>query len=153
MIDTRVSAADINSRNLTGHVGTLGIEFTEVNEDYLVARMPVDNRTRQPLGLLHGGASAALAETVGSTAAYLSVDRTKYYTLGLEIKCNHVRGVTDGYVYATARPIHIGKTTHVWQIEIKDEAGNMVCFSTHTMAVMELDEGMKIRFKDLFFKV
>ncbi len=153
MIDTRISVDEINSRNINNLIATLGIEFIEVNEDFLVARMPVDNRTTQPLGLLHGGASASLAETVGSTAAYLSVDRSKYYTLGLEIKCNHIRGVTEGYVYATARPIHVGKTTHVWVIEIKDESGNMVCYSTHTMAVVELDEAMKIKFKDLFFRV
>ncbi len=131
----------------------LGIEFTDISAETLVARMPVDKRTRQPLGLLHGGASASLAETVGSMAAYLSVDRSKYYTLGLEIKCNHIRGISEGFVYATAKPAHIGKTTHVWQIEIKDESGKLICLSTLTMAVMEMDDDMKTRFKDLFFKV
>jgi 1,4-dihydroxy-2-naphthoyl-CoA hydrolase len=151
MIDTRVKPEDLNSRNQDTMISTLGIEFTEVHQDRLVARMPVDRRTCQPLGLLHGGASAALAETVGSTAAYLSVDRNKYYTLGLEIKCNHVKSATPGYVYATAKAVHTGNKTHVWEVAIKDEQGNMVCFCTHTIIVMDLDEGMRERFKDLFF--
>src|ERR1039458_2349620 len=111
MIDTRVTIDDINHRNSNSLIETIGIEFVETNPDYMVARMPVDHRTTQALGLLHGGASAALAETVGSVGAYLSVDRSRYYTLGLEIKCNHVRGVAGGYVYGTAQPVHIGKTT------------------------------------------
>jgi len=153
MIDTLVTLDDINQRNANSMLSNIGIEFVEINTDYLVARMPVDHRTIQGMGLLHGGASAALAETVGSVAAYLSVDRSKYYTLGLEIKCNHVRGAMQGYVYGTARPVHIGKKTQVWQIEIKDESGNLVCYSTLTMAVLEIDEDMKKKFKDLFFKV
>jgi 1,4-dihydroxy-2-naphthoyl-CoA hydrolase len=152
MIDTRVTLEEINQRNAHTMLAHIGVEFVEINEAYLVARMPVDHRTTQALGLLHGGASAALAETVGSVAAYLSVDRNKYYTLGLEIKCNHVRGAMQGYVYGTARPVHIGKKTHVWQIEIKDEPGNLVCYSTLTMAILEIDEEMKAKFKDLFFK-
>jgi 1,4-dihydroxy-2-naphthoyl-CoA hydrolase len=152
MIDTRVTLEQLNTRNQNALMANIGIEFTEINSDYLTASMPVDHRTRQPFGLLHGGASAALAETVGSTAAYLSVDRSKYYTLGLEIKCNHVRGVTSGYVYGTAKPIHLGKKTHVWQIEIKDEKGNLVCLSTLTMMVVEIEKGMGEQFKDMFFK-
>jgi 1,4-dihydroxy-2-naphthoyl-CoA hydrolase len=151
MIDTQVKPEHLNSRNIDTMISTLGIEFTEVHPDRLVARMPVDRRTCQPLGLLHGGASAALAETVGSTGAYLSVDRTKYYTLGLEIKCNHVKSALPGYIYATAKPVHTGNKTHVWTIEIKDEAGNMVCYCTHTVVVLELDEAMKNKYKDLFF--
>jgi 1,4-dihydroxy-2-naphthoyl-CoA hydrolase len=153
MIDTRVTIAEMNSRNNNTMLSHLGIEFTEIHEDYLVARMPVNQATSQPLGLLHGGASAALAETVGSTAAYLSVDRTKYYTLGLEIKCNHVKGATSGYVYGTARAVHSGNKTQVWQIEIRDEQNNLICFSTHTVMVMELDAGMRDRFKDMFFTI
>ena len=153
MIDTRVTIEDINQRNAHSLIANIGIEFVEINPDYMVARMPVDHRTTQALGLLHGGASAALAETVGSVAAYLSVDRSQYYTLGLEIKCNHVRGVANGFVYGTAKPVHLGTKTHVWQIEIKDEAGNLICYSTLTMVVLEVDEEMKVKFKDLFFKV
>jgi len=153
MIDTRVTLPEINARNTHALMANMGIEFTEIHEDYLVAKMPVDHRTRQPLGLLHGGASAALAETVGSTAAYLSVDRSKYYTLGLEIKCNHIKSAASGYVHGTAKAVHIGKRTHVWQIEIRDDAAQLVCLSTLTMAVLELDAGMKEQFKDLFFKV
>jgi 1,4-dihydroxy-2-naphthoyl-CoA hydrolase len=153
MIDTRVPLSDLNDRNKNALMANMGIEFTEIGPEYLMARMPVDNRTRQPMGLLHGGASAALAETVGSTAAYLSVDRSKYYTVGLEIKCNHVRGISSGFVNGVARAVHIGKKTHVWLIEIKDETGNLICLSTLTMAVLELDEAMKEKHKDLYFKV
>ena len=152
MIDTRITLAELNSRSKNTLLENLGIEFIDIKEDILVARMPVDQRTTQPLGLIHGGASAALAETVGSSAAYLSVDRNRFYTVGLEIKCNHVRSATGGYVYGTAKAIHIGKTTQVWQIEIRDDADNLICYSTHTVAVLELDEGMKEKFKNLFFK-
>lgn len=152
MIDTRITVEDINNRSLRNMGETLGIEFTEISADHIVARMPVDNRTRQPLGLLNGGASAALAETTGSMGAYLSVDRSKYYCLGLEIKCNHIRSVASGYVYATAKPAHTGKSTHVWQIETRDEQNRLVTLSTLTVAVLEVDENMREQFKDLFFK-
>jgi 1,4-dihydroxy-2-naphthoyl-CoA hydrolase len=153
MIDTRITTDDLNQRSLANMGQTLGMKFMEVHEDYLIARMPVDERTRQPLGLLNGGASAALAETTGSMAAYLSIDRSRFYCLGLEIKCNHIRSIAEGWVYATAKPIHTGTRTHVWQIEIKDEAGRMICFSSLTMAVLEVDDAMREKFKDLFFKV
>lgn len=152
MIDTRVTLSDINERSLKNLGEHLGIEFVEITPDYLKARMPVDHRTRQPLGLLNGGASAALAETVGSMGAYLSVDRDKYYCLGLEIKCNHIRSVSEGWVYGTAKPVHTGRRTHVWQIEIRDESEALVCLSILTMAVLELDDKMKDQFRDLFFK-
>jgi 1,4-dihydroxy-2-naphthoyl-CoA hydrolase len=152
MIDTRVTLEELNARNQNALMQNMGIEFIEIKEDALVARMPVDHRTSQPMGILHGGASAALAETVGSSAAYLSVDRSRFYTVGLEIKCNHVKSVTSGFVYGTAKAIHLGKTTQVWQIEIKDESDNLICYSTHTIAVLELDEAMKEKFKNLFFK-
>src|SRR5687768_7666861 len=90
----------------------LGIEFVEIGDDYLKARMPVDNRTRQPMGLLHGGASLVLAETLGSVGAYLCIDPTKQTCVGLEINANHIRGVSSGWVYGTARPLHLGRTTH-----------------------------------------
>lgn len=152
MIDTRITVEEINARSLRNMGETLGIEFTEIAENYLKAKMPVDKRTRQPLGLLNGGASAALAETVGSMGAYLSVDRSKFYCLGLEIKCNHIRSVAEGYVHATAKPVHTGRRTHVWQIETQDDQGRLVTLSTLTMAVLEVDDNMREQFKDLFFK-
>jgi 1,4-dihydroxy-2-naphthoyl-CoA hydrolase len=115
----------------------LGMEFTEIGETYLKARMPVDARTRQPYGLLHGGASAALAETLGSVASAYVIDQTKYICVGLEINANHIRGVKEGFVYGTATPLHIGKTTHVWDIRIVDERGKLVCVSRLTVAILK----------------
>jgi len=113
----------------------LGIEFLEVGDDYLVGRVPVDERTRQPYGLLHGGVSVVLAETLGSCGAAFSCP-PGYRAVGLDINANHLRGVTSGWVTATARPIHRGRTTHVWQIELRDDAGNMTCISRITMAIL-----------------
>ncbi len=115
----------------------IGIEFIEIGEDYLKARMPVDHRTRQPYGLLHGGASVALAETLGSMASALVIDRQHYYCVGLEINANHVRGVREGFVTGIARPLHIGKTTHVWDIRIHDDRDKLVCVSRLTVAIIE----------------
>ncbi|HEV9038217.1 MAG TPA: hotdog fold thioesterase [Puia sp.] len=114
----------------------IGIEFTEVGDDYLKARMPVDHRTRQPYGLLHGGASVSLAETLGSMASALVIDRQQYYCVGLEINANHVRGVREGWVTGIARPLHIGKTTHVWDIRIHDASDKLVCVSRLTVAIV-----------------
>jgi 1,4-dihydroxy-2-naphthoyl-CoA hydrolase len=114
----------------------LDIEFTEVGKDFLKGRMPVDHRTRQPYGLLHGGASVALAETLGSVGAAFVVDRSKYAAVGLEINANHVRGVREGFVTGIARPLHIGKTTHVWDIRIYDEKDKLVCVSRLTVAII-----------------
>jgi 1,4-dihydroxy-2-naphthoyl-CoA hydrolase len=116
----------------------LGIEFTEVGEDFLKGRMPVDNRTRQPYGLLHGGASVALAETLGSVAAAFVVDRLAYNAVGLEINANHLRGVREGFVTGIARPIHLGKTTHVWEIRISDDRDKLVCISRLTVAILAI---------------
>lgn len=113
----------------------LGIEWTEVGADYLQARMPVDDRTRQPYGLLHGGASCVLAETIGSVASAMVVDHEKFYCVGMEINANHLRSVRDGYVTGTVRPLHLGGTTHVWDIRITNEAGELVCVSRLTVAV------------------
>ena len=115
----------------------LGMEWTEIGDDYIKMRMPVDERTKQPYGLLHGGASCALAETVGSVASHLVVDSSKYITVGLEINANHVRGVRTGYVTATASALHLGKITHVWDIRIHDDAANLVCISRLTVAILE----------------
>lgn len=118
-------------------VETLGITFTEVGPDYIRARMPVDSRTRQYLGILHGGASVALAETVASTASNLAVDIQSYYCLGLEINANHLRAVREGYVWAEARPIHLGRTTHVWDVRLYEEATDqLVAIIRHTVIVL-----------------
>jgi len=114
----------------------IGIEITEVGEDFLKGRMPVDQRTRQPYGLLHGGASVALAETLGSVASAFVVDRRQYNTVGLEINANHLRGVREGFVTGIARPLHLGKTTHVWDIRIYDEREKLVCVSRLTVAIL-----------------
>jgi 1,4-dihydroxy-2-naphthoyl-CoA hydrolase len=127
------------------HQGTLqhhlGIEVADVGDDFLQLRMPVDERTRQPFGRLHGGASVALAETAGSMAAGLCVDPATSIVVGLEINANHVRPAYDGWVYATARPEAIGRTMHVWSIRIEDEAGKLVCIARHTVTVLAKDRG------------
>ena len=115
----------------------LGIEFTEIGPDFLRGTMPVDERTKQPFGILHGGASVALAETLGSTAAGLVVDPDKYRVVGQEINANHVRAVSDGIVIGTTRPLHIGRRSHVWEIRIADEQDRLVCISRITMFVVE----------------
>ncbi len=115
----------------------LGMEWTEIGDDYIKMRMPVDERTKQPYGLLHGGASCALAETVGSVASHLVMDPARFLTVGLEINANHIRGVRNGYVTATASPLHLGKTTHVWDIKIHDDEGNLTCVSRLTVAILE----------------
>jgi uncharacterized protein (TIGR00369 family) len=113
----------------------LGIVFTEVGPDYLRATMPVDARTRQPYGLLHGGASVLLAETLGSSAGMLCVDEDSI-VVGIEINANHLRGVRDGRVTGTARPLHLGRSTQVWEIRIEDDGGRLVCVSRLTLAVV-----------------
>ena len=117
----------------------LGIEITAVADDYLEGRMPVDGRTHQPMGLLHGGASVALAETLGSIAAALRLpDRTTQACVGLEINANHLKGVRDGWVRGRATPLHIGRRTQVWEIRIThEESGALVCVSRLTMAVID----------------
>jgi len=115
-------------------VQTLGIEFTTVGEDYLEARMPVDERTMQPMGLLHGGASAALAETVGGAASYLCVEEGTI-CVGLEINANHLRPAQKGWVTGRATSLHVGRTTQVWQIMIRDEQDRLICVSRLTVAV------------------
>ncbi|OYU32385.1 MAG: esterase [Comamonadaceae bacterium PBBC2] len=116
-------------------VSHLGIEFLEVGDDFISARVPVDARTHQPYGLLHGGVSVVLAETLGSCgAAYAAPEGWR--AVGLDINANHLRGVTSGWVIGTARPVHIGRTTQVWQIELRNEAGQMTCVSRITMAML-----------------
>lgn len=115
----------------------LGIEFTEIGTDYLCAKMPVDHRTHQPMGLLHGGANAALAESLGSAGSSLVVDMGKEYVSGIEINANHIRAVREGYVHGKATILHRGKTTHVWSIEIRDDADKLVCVSRLTVMVIQ----------------
>jgi 1,4-dihydroxy-2-naphthoyl-CoA hydrolase len=115
----------------------LDIRFTEIGPDYLRASMPVDHRTQQPFGLLHGGASVTLAETVGSVAANCCVDPSRFYCVGQEINANHLRAVRSGRVTGTARPIHLGARSHVWDIRIEDERGKLNCISRFTVAVVE----------------
>lgn len=115
----------------------LGIAITEVGDDYLQGAMPVDDRTRQPIGLLHGGASCVLAETLGSIAASLVLNKETHYAVGLDINANHTRAIRDGVVTGTAKPLHIGRSTQVWDIQINDEAGKLVCVSRLTVAVLK----------------
>ncbi|MBN9297470.1 MAG: hotdog fold thioesterase [Filimonas sp.] len=115
----------------------IGIRFSEVGEDYLKATMPVDHRTHQPYGLLHGGASVALAETVGSVASALVIDQSKFMCVGLEINANHIRSARNGIVEATCKPIHMGGTTHVWDIQIRNEQQSLICVSRLTVAILK----------------
>ena len=117
-------------------IGHLGIVITEIGADFVRGTMPVDARTHQPYGLLHGGASVALAETLGSLGAMMCADAAKELAVGLDINANHVRGVTDGVVTGTARPLHLGRTTQVWEIRIEDEGGRLVCIARLTVAIV-----------------
>jgi 1,4-dihydroxy-2-naphthoyl-CoA hydrolase len=114
----------------------LGIEWMEVGDNYLKAKMPVDHRTIQPYGLLHGGASCALAETIGSVASAMVIDHSKFYCVGLEINANHIRGVKEGFVTGIASPFHLGSTTHVWDIKIYEEKERLVCVSRLTVVIL-----------------
>jgi len=114
----------------------IGIEWVEVGENFMKAKMPVDQRTNQPYGLLHGGASCVLAETLGSVASAMVIDHSKFYCVGLEINANHVRGVREGYVTGVASHLHLGNTTHIWDIKIYDEKEKLVCVSRLTVAIL-----------------
>lgn len=128
----------LNAISANTMVEHLGIEFTAIGEDSITARMPVDHRTVQPAGLLHGGASVALAETLGSVAATLCVDPATTSCVGLEVNANHIRSVRSGFVTGVARPIHLGNSTHVWDIRIyDDEQERLVCICRLTMAVLK----------------
>ena len=122
-----------------GLAETLGIEMVELTTERVVATMRVDERTRQPFGILHGGASVALAETAVSFGAWLNVDRSRYAAVGLEINANHLRAKRDGVVRAVAQPVHRGRTTQVWSVEISDEEGRLICLSRCTLAVVPID--------------
>lgn len=132
----RASSLDgLNALSRGTAMEPLGILFTEIGPDYLRGTMPVDARTRQPYGLLHGGASVLLAETLGSTAGMLCIDDDQI-CVGIEINANHLRGVREGMVTGTARPLHVGRSTQVWEIRIEDDAGQLACVSRLTLAVV-----------------
>ncbi len=132
----KISVEDLNERSLQTLAEHLGIRFIEVGDDYIKASMPIDKRTVQPLGLLHGGASCALGETIASSAANYCVNQKEYYCVGIEINANHIRGVRDGHVIATTRPLHLGRTTQLWEIRVCDEQERLCCVLRHTIAVM-----------------
>jgi 1,4-dihydroxy-2-naphthoyl-CoA hydrolase len=137
IFNSNISLAALNALAPNTMVESIGIEFTAIGDDYLEATMPVDARTTQPLGLLHGGASLALAETMGSVAATFCVDMDRQYCVGLEINGNHIRSVRSGYVKGITKPLHIGKKTQVWEIRIVSDKNELVCISRITLAVLE----------------
>ncbi len=128
--------ADLNDFAKDSIVGYLGIDFTEKGNDFLKGTMPVNKKTIQPHGILHGGASVVLAETLGSAASSMAVD-DKHFTVGMEVNANHLKSVTEGVVTGTAKPVHLGKTTQVWDIMIKNEKEQLTCMSRLTMAVLK----------------
>jgi len=140
MFNQGVTLEQLNHISKNTLVTHLGIEITEIGADFIKGKMPVDARTHQPFGVLHGGASVALAETLGSVASFCCIDNTRQYAVGLDINANHIRPVAKGYVYGTATPLHIGQRTHVWQIEIVNEAGKLVCMSRLTMMINDKNE-------------
>lgn len=133
---SKINAQILTERNINTMSDYLGIEFLEIGDNFLTARMPVNPHTRQPLGIMHGGASCVLAETIGSVAANFCVEEG-HYCVGLDINTNHIRSVREGYVIGKATPYHIGKSTQVWSIEIRDEEGRLVSVNRLTMAVLQ----------------
>jgi 1,4-dihydroxy-2-naphthoyl-CoA hydrolase len=137
MINSSVTIEYLNKLNQNTLVSLLGIECTEIGKDYLCGKMPVDNRTKQPFGVLHGGASVVLAETLGSLASGCCIDLNKQICVGQEINANHIRGISEGYVYGKAHLIHQGKKTHIWDIRIENEKKELICISRLTMAILD----------------
>lgn len=132
-----VDLDELNARSARTLVAHLGIRYIEIGDDYLIASMPVDERTRQPYGILHGGASISLAESVGSVGANLCIDPERFYCVGVEINGNHVRQINEGEVTAMGNPLHVGRRTQVWEIRIRDRTDHLVCASRLTLAVIE----------------
>ncbi|WP_089236940.1 hotdog fold thioesterase [Belliella buryatensis] len=132
-----LSLETLNNWGINTMTDFLDIQFTKIGEDFLEATMPVNSRTKQPLGLLHGGANVVLAETLGSVAATLTIDKEKQYCVGLEINANHIKAVRDGMVRGITKPIHLGKKTQIWEIKIYTESGDLSCISRITMAVID----------------
>ncbi|NJN25337.1 MAG: hotdog fold thioesterase [Cyclobacteriaceae bacterium] len=137
IFDKNIQVAKLQQMSKNTMVEHLGIEFTELGQNYITATMPVDHRTHQPMGLLHGGASLVLAETLGSVASSLLVDLNKFFCVGLEINANHIKSARNGVVKGVARPIHLGKKTHVWDIRISNQNGDLLCISRLTVAIIE----------------
>ena len=130
---------EINRRGTQTMADFLGIEFTEIGDDFLIAKMPVTNKVKQPIGIVHGGANVVLAETVASTAANMVVNIDEYYCVGLEINTNHIRSVREGIVWGTSRPFHLGRSTQVWHVELKDEQGRITAISRMTASILKRD--------------
>jgi 1,4-dihydroxy-2-naphthoyl-CoA hydrolase len=137
IFNQNATIAELNALSANTIAQQLGIVFTLIADDRIEATMPVDHRTHQPMGMLHGGASVTLAETLGSVAAMLCIDMTRQYCVGLEINANHIRSVKQGLVRGVTRPIHIGKKTQVWDIRISTETDELVCISRITMAILD----------------
>jgi 1,4-dihydroxy-2-naphthoyl-CoA hydrolase len=134
----KYTLAELNGKAKEDNIlNRVGIEFTDIGDDYLVATMPVDNRTQQPYGLLHGGASCVLAETLGSFGSIMMIDTEKNFAVGSVITANHLRPVEKGLVTGTCRPVHLGRTKHVWNIEIRDDKGKLAARSELTCAVTQ----------------
>lgn len=137
MINTSITLEQINSINKNTLMELLSIEFTEVGKDFIKAKMPVDHRTHQPMGLLHGGASAALIESIGSLGSALCINSKTENIVGLEVNANHIKGVREGNVYAFGKLIHEGRSTHLWQVDISNEKGELVCTGRLTVMVIK----------------
>ncbi|HEX8546900.1 MAG TPA: hotdog fold thioesterase [Cytophagaceae bacterium] len=140
MINPNITIEDLNKLSQNTLVSHLGIECTEIGKDYICGKMPVDDRTRQPFGLLHGGASVVLAETLGSFGAAACIDLRKQFAVGLEVNANHIKSATTGFVYGKAQILHCGRKTQVWDIKIHNENKALVCASRITMAILDKPE-------------
>ena len=136
MLNNKITVEVLNEQFATKSLKNLGIEFTEVGKDFLSGRMPVDERTQQPMGILHGGASVLFAESLGSVAGNVVVGMGDKYCVGLSVNANHIKSVRDGFVYGKATPIHLGGKTQVWEIKIVDEENHLVCITCLTLAVL-----------------
>jgi len=136
--NSSLTLSDIQNMDKETMNDYIGIEFTELGDNYLKAKMPVDHRTRQAYGILHGGASVTLAETIGSIASVLVIDQSRYYGVGVEINANHVRSIKQGYVIGKAEPLHLGNSTHIWDIKITDEKERLICVCRLTVFILSL---------------
>ena len=134
----KITIEDLSGIGANTMAEFLDLKWVEIGDDFLKLSMPVNNTTRQPFGFLHGGASCVLAETVGSVGSALVIDREKFYCVGLEINANHLRSVSEGIVTATAKPLHLGKSTHVWDIKLHDDKGKLFCVSRLTVAILAI---------------
>ena len=137
MFDKNIKVAHLQEISKNTMVDHLGMEFLEIGENFIMAKMPVDHRTRQPMGLLHGGASAALAETLGSVASAILLDMNKFNCVGLEINANHIKSARNGFVFGKVTPIHLGRKTHVWDVKITNESKELICICRLTVVILE----------------